>query len=46
MIAIHHMRHIFTPVDQTNEKLFILINIMLIVTFLNLIQQNKVIAHK
>ena len=33
MIMTHHMRHIFTPIDQTNKKLFIscnnLLNVMI-----------------
>ena len=33
MIAAHHVRHIFMPVNQTNEKLFILHNILLNETF-------------
>ena len=33
MITTHHMRHSFIPIDQTNEKLFILCNILLNVTF-------------
>ena len=33
MIVVHHVRHIFMPIDQTNTKLFILHNILLKVTF-------------
>ena len=33
MNAAHHMRHIFTLIDQTNEKLFISHNNLLNVTF-------------
>ena len=33
MIMTHHMRHIFMPIDQTNEKLLISCNNLLIVTF-------------
>ena len=32
MIMTHHVRHIFTPIDQTNKK-FILHSILLNVTF-------------
>ena len=32
-IRTHHIRHIFTPINQTNEKLFISCNNLLNVTF-------------
>ena len=33
MITTCHVRHIFMPADQTNEKLFISHNKLLVVTF-------------
>ena len=33
IIATHHVRHIFMPIDQTIKKLFIFSNIFLNVTF-------------
>ena len=35
MIATHHVRHIFTPINQIIKKLIMLCNILLNVTFLS-----------